>query len=642
MDEREKLGDCHTLEIVREGANWRVTVIKAGRSLNGNLYTPEVLKAAASMFEARPLQAFDVAEGIMGHLPVKVQKFLQGGLLKATVGFLRNVRWDDAAQGLVAEAVITSPWLAKILGGIAEATTGPVTTFGLSISAAAETDRDDSGQIVKAIKWVDSVDVVTTPAAGGQFTRAIEALINEETENMDKIEHDSAVAIEAAKAEADAKIAALREELARERRTAMVHRVVEAAAANLNESTKALIVKAVEDLEDEAAVKAAVKGYIDGLPQPKPTANITAGRAPQDKLQAALNGLVGVAEGDETQVPAFRGLREAWTAWTGDRDLTGGLRIMQETTYGAGQTMSSPFTVGMGEALHRRLRKAYNSMDFGAMKLVSTVQSVNDFKNHKVIGLGGFADLTTVAEDTIYSALTVPAEEYVNLAVTKKGNLVSVTWESIVNDDLGITLRHTDRLGRAARRTMEKAIFALFSTASGQGANCGDGKAWFKSDDSHSNYITTALGYAAILDAEKHIAAQTELTSSAPLGIEASQGGYVVGHRDLRATWDELTKGNLKPGTANNDGNALRWTPDQFVVDPFASDANNWYMIANPAMWEAIVLGFLFGKQEPELLTADAANAYAMWTADVIEYKVRHVWGLAIADWRTAVGAVVT
>lgn len=634
-------GDSHQLEIVHEGGAWRVTIIKAGRSLNGNLYTPEVLRAAVDKFEGRPLQAFDVADGVLGHLPVKVQNFLRGGLLKATVGFLRGVKWDETAQGLVAEAVITSPWLSKILSGIAEAAKGPITTFGLSISAAAETSRDDQGQAVTAIRWVDSVDVVTTPAAGGQFTRALEALI-EETENMEQSENkvvDNTADIEKAKAEAKAEIAALREELAAERKSALVSRVVESVGSNLNESTKALIRKAVGDLEDEDAIRKAAQQYIDGLPQPKPVANIETLRAPQDKLQAALNGLVGVAEGAENDVPAFRGLRDAYVQWTGDSDLSKG--FVHEGAYGAGQTTSSPFTVGMGEALHRRLRKAYNSLDFGALKLVSTIQAVNDFKSHKIIGVGGFGDLSSVAEDNTYTALTAPAEEYSSLAVSKKGNLVAVTWESIVNDDLGITLRHIDRLGKAARRTLEKAIFALFSTASGQGANCGDGKAWFKSDDSHANYGTTALGYAAILDAEDHIAAQVELTSSEPLGIEASQGGFVIGPRALRPTWYELTRGNLKPGTANNDGSALNWTPEQYVIDPFTSDATNWYMIADPKVWEAIVLGFLFGKQEPELLTADAANAYGMWNADVIEYKIRHIWGLAIADWRTAYGSVV-
>lgn len=638
--------DNHALEIVQEGNTWKVTIIKAGRSLNGNLYTPEVLKAAADKFEGRPLQAFDVADGILGHLPIKVQNFLKGGLLKATVGMLKGVRWDDAANGLVAEAVITSPWLVKILAGISEAMKGPIRTFGLSISAAADANRDDQGQAISAIRWVDSVDIVTTPAAGGEFTRALEALM--ETADMDENVSKAAdtANVEAIKVQADAakaEIAAIREELAKERHEALVTRVVEAVAANLNESTRTLIRKAVADLDDEAEIRKAAQVYIDGLPQAKPVANIETLRAPQDKLQAALNGMVGVAEGAETEVQAFRGLREAYMEWTGDRNLELGLRPVREgyVQEVSGQTSATPFTVGMGTALHRRLRKAYNQMDFGAMQLVSTIQSVNDFKTHNILGIGGFADLSSVSEDAAYQAKTIPAEEYNTLAVTKKGNLITMTWESIVNDDLGITLRHTDRLGQAARRTLEKAIFALFSANSGQGIACGDSNYWFKSNDAHSNYGTTALGYAAIIDAENHIAAQTELTSSEPLGIEAVNGGFVIGPRALRPTYYELTRGNLKPGTANNDGNALGWTPAQYVIDPFTSDATNWYMIANPAQYEAIVLAFLFGRQEPELLVADAATAYSMWNSDVIEYKIRHIWGLTVADWRSAYGSVV-
>jgi len=179
------------------------------------------------------------------------------------------------------------------------------------------------------------------PAAGGEFTRALEALM--ETDEMATENVNPTVDVAAVQAVAEAKIKAevdaVRAELAAERKSNMIHRVVESVGAGLNESTKTLITKAVRDLEDEAEIRKAAQAFIDGLPQPKPVANIQTLRADVDKRQAALNGLMGVAEGDEKEVAPFRGVQEAYKEWTGDYGLENGLNVVQEVS---GQTSSAP------------------------------------------------------------------------------------------------------------------------------------------------------------------------------------------------------------------------------------------------------------------------------------------------------------
>ena len=70
-------------------------------------------------------------------------------------------------------------------------------------------------------------------------------------------------------------------------------------------------------------------------------------------------------------------------------------------------------------------------------------------------------------------------------------------------------------------------------------------------------------------------------------------------------------------------------------------DANNWFVTAKKSDVELIELGFLGGKQVPEILRQDAPGVGAVFTNDVIRYKVRHEYGGAVIDYRGFQGAVV-
>jgi len=71
-------------------------------------------------------------------------------------------------------------------------------------------------------------------------------------------------------------------------------------------------------------------------------------------------------------------------------------------------------------------------------------------------------------------------------------------------------------------------------------------------------------------------------------------------------------------------------------------DVNNWYMTAAKKDIELIELGFLGGKQNPELIRQDAPGVGAVFTNDVIRYKVRHEYGGVVVDFRGFQGGIVT
>ena len=71
------------------------------------------------------------------------------------------------------------------------------------------------------------------------------------------------------------------------------------------------------------------------------------------------------------------------------------------------------------------------------------------------------------------------------------------------------------------------------------------------------------------------------------------------------------------------------------------TDATNWWLVADPAKQPTIVLGFLGGKQEPELFVQDMPNVGSMWNTDSLMYKIRHIYGRNILDVRSFYAGIV-
>ena len=67
---------------------------------------------------------------------------------------------------------------------------------------------------------------------------------------------------------------------------------------------------------------------------------------------------------------------------------------------------------------------------------------------------------------------------------------------------------------------------------------------------------------------------------------------------------------------------------------PLESTATNWYLFADPTMIPMLEVGFYNGQEDPEILVQDAPAQGSVFTADKITYKVRHIWGLTVLDYR--------
>lgn len=164
-----------------EGSVWEVRIIEAGQSLNGPIYLADALKEAAPIFEGAPvyLYSFDgePTSKDAEHLPDDVASEFPAGLVGNQVGSLEGVHWNEEAQALdgllkvydgkTRERLVA----AHKLGDIGEG--GERDVFGLSIDAIGDTNTE--GEVTK-LKSANSVDLVSSPAAGGRIRRLVAAM----------------------------------------------------------------------------------------------------------------------------------------------------------------------------------------------------------------------------------------------------------------------------------------------------------------------------------------------------------------------------------------------------------------------------------------------------------------------------------
>ena len=75
--------------------------------------------------------------------------------------------------------------------------------------------------------------------------------------------------------------------------------------------------------------------------------------------------------------------------------------------------------------------------------------------------------------------------------------------------------------------------------------------------------------------------------------------------------------------------------------DDVAGSSNDYFLTADPNEVDFIIVGFLNGRQEPELFVQDLEKVGSFFTNDELTYKVRHIYQAAVVDYRGVQGAIV-
>jgi phage major head subunit gpT-like protein len=257
--------------------------------------------------------------------------------------------------------------------------------------------------------------------------------------------------------------------------------------------------------------------------------------------------------------------------------------------------------------MNKRLLKDYQAWP-AEWQRFTVITPIKDFKQQTRVRLGAFGSLSTVAEDTAYStiSLTDTAATYVP---AKRGNIVTVSRETIINDDLMAIKQIPTKLAVAAAYTLAEFVYGFLSA----NPNIYDGNPLFTSGAPHNNLGAAALSTSAM---QAGVTAMREQTNFAGkrLGLRPS---YLIVPPELEFTAMVVTRSAGVPGSNNNDINPMLGyvTP---IVSPQLTNTSQWFFAADPKVIDTIEIGFVGGQVNPALFIQDMPLFGLNFTQDAI------------------------
>ncbi len=655
--EQQKL-DPHGHEV-------RVTVLQGGRSKNGYSYDEAALQAIAGMLEG--------AHAYVDHAPGDAGAHTRS--VRDIVGFYRDAHYvpssTPSTPGRV-DATLhileAADWLWLL---IREACTlGHPELIGLSIDIFGQWHLNEAthDKVVTEVVALNSCDIVTRPSAGGAFRRILHS-ISPHSQGATLMEQ-SPLDTEAASttpppsqeqpAEGETtlneqrqrlKLAALLQEVQLERTQLLLERrllesvLPEPVKATVRARYQNRLFEASEleaDLQGQQEMLAALtsSGMIRGHGYEKSPQSgipgISAMISEAEKMQAAFDRMFDL-EVDTTRLGSIRGftsIREAYVRVTGDpalhgfseRTQLGTIRVSESAPIARiseADTTTASFSYLLGSSMNKRLLKDYQAWPAEWMKFTSIVP-IRDFKQQARVRLGAFGSLPVVAEDTAYStvSLTDTAAVYVP---QKRGNLVTVSREVIINDDLQAVKQIPTKLAVSAAYTLAEFVYGMLSS----NPTIYDNNALFMNAAPHNNLGSAQLSTIAMQNGVTMMREQTNYAGKR-LGLRPR---FLVVPPELEWTSMVVTRSAGMPGSNNNDINPMLGyvTP---IVSPQLTSATQWFLIADPREIDTLEVGFVGGQVNPVLFIQDQPLLGLNFSQDVITYKIRHEYGGAVVDYR--------
>lgn len=246
--------------------------------------------------------------------------------------------------------------------------------------------------------------------------------------------------------------------------------------------------------------------------------------------------------------------------------------------------------------------------------------SNRDFKEAARVALSEAGNLELVPEGGQFQQDFL-GEASARTKVATYGKLFSLTRQAIINDDLGLFSKIATKYGSAAKRLVNKMVYAQLTG----NVKMQDGVALF--DNKHGNVAGTgeALSVKAIAKAITAMRRQKGITGEATLNITPK---YLVVPPELEMTAYQIVNSTAAVDGANSG--VVNPYKGRFVVvaDAELTDPDAWYLVADASQHDTIEVTYLNGVETPRLETRQGFDV------DGIEYKVAFDCGVSALDFR--------
>lgn len=295
--------------------------------------------------------------------------------------------------------------------------------------------------------------------------------------------------------------------------------------------------------------------------------------------------------------------------------------------------VAAAFTQGTGDfpiflenVMHKTLLGAY-ALQADTWTNFCARGTVSDFRAHNRYRVGSLSNLDAKNELGEYKNKSIPDGEKASITAGTKGNIINISREAIINDDMGAFTGLASNLGRAAKRTVEADVYATLALNAGMGPTLADGVSLFHAN--HGNVSTGAPTVASFEAARVVMSAQKDISSNDYLALSPAvwlgpDGIVGAAKVVINSTYDpDATNKLQRANIAANMVSSIIGTP-RLTGTP-------WFFFADPQQAPVIEVAFLDGIDTPYL---ELENGFDV---DGARWKVRMDYGIAGVDYRGAI-----
>lgn len=330
----------------------------------------------------------------------------------------------------------------------------------------------------------------------------------------------------------------------------------------------------------------------------------------------------GVTPGDALRMSRESALERALNNRNRDR-VTPNARAYNHTT--------SDFPLLLADAMNKNLQDAYTLANVTWNQFCSTT-SVSDFKPRKVIKLSeGKAPSKVLENGEIQESDYIEAQE--QYRVHTYGQIVSVTRETLINDDLSAFSRIPASMGGQFARNIEMLVYSVILGND----NMSDGVELYAAG--HGN-LDTSGGVPSVATLQAAFAKMAKQTG--PQGsILNIRPSIIVVPPDIAGTVAQVINSTVDPSKSNSAinpyANSLSVVSSPYLNTAFTFDGkayngspdnNAWYLFADPSTIDTIEVAFLNGNQNPVLEEEEGFETLG------IKFRAYHDVGAKAIDWR--------
>ena len=297
------------------------------------------------------------------------------------------------------------------------------------------------------------------------------------------------------------------------------------------------------------------------------------------------------------------------------------------------------FPILLENTMNKVLQAAYQVTPDTWSRFAGT-GTVTDFRPSNRYLRGTFSSLDSLTDQGEFKNKGIPDGEKQQISAGTKGNIISLSRQAIINDDMGAFVTLASDLGRAAKLTIEKDVYALLVS----NPTMYDGNALFST--AHRNIAggswtlpggvsapaAALIGVAAFDAARISMASQLDPSGNEILDIrpetllctlfDEGQAKVIIGAPYDVEVSSKFQVPNKVAGLVGDIVGSARLN--------VGTSGHGWYFFADKEMAPAIEVVFLNGIEEPFL------DNSVGWRVDGTEFKVRLDYGVGAINWRSA------